>query len=84
MVSKVRKVKCQNNGHLPITHGVMSLGIISNFAIHENFCKRLLRIKESLKVESLMDNKWMYCVYRNRGKGSITLGVVSLFRFPNN
>ena len=27
-----------------------------------------------LKVHINMDNDWMYCVYRNRGQGSITLG----------
>ena len=34
-----------------------------------------------LKVRINMDNDWMYQVYRNRGKGSITLGVMSLGRF---
>ena len=28
-----------------------------------------------------MNNDWMYCVYRNRGQGSITLAVISLCRF---
>ena len=28
-----------------------------------------------------MDNDWMYCVYQNRGQGSITLGVMFLCRF---
>ena len=27
------------------------------------------------------DNDWMYCIYRNRGQGSITLGVMTLGRF---
>ena len=35
----------------------------------------------NLKVCINMDNDWMYRVYRNRGKGSITLGVMSLGRF---
>ena len=30
---------------------------------------------------SFMDNDWMLCVYRNRGKWSITLGVMSLCKF---
>ena len=34
-----------------------------------------------LKVGIIMDNDWMYCVYRNRGQGSINLGVKSLGRF---
>ena len=34
-----------------------------------------------LKVSINMDNDWMYCVYQNRGKGSRTLGVMSLGRF---
>ena len=33
------------------------------------------------KVHINMGNDWMYCVYRNRGKGSITLRVMSLGRF---
>ena len=37
-----------------------------------------------LKVLINMDNDWMYCVYQNRGKGFITLGVVSLGRFSKN
>ena len=28
-----------------------------------------------------MDNDWMYCVYLDRGQGSITLGVMFLGRF---
>ena len=35
----------------------------------------------NLKVCISMDNDWMYCVYWNRGKGSITLEVMSLGRF---
>ena len=34
-----------------------------------------------LKVCINMDNDWMYHVYRNRGQGSITVGVMSLGRF---
>ena len=34
-----------------------------------------------LKVRINRDNDWMYCVYRNRGQGSITLGVMALCRF---
>ena len=34
-----------------------------------------------LKVSINMDNDWMYRVYQNRGKGSRTLGVMSLGRF---
>ena len=34
-----------------------------------------------LKVCINMDNDWMYCIYRNRGKGSITLGVIPIGRF---
>ena len=37
-----------------------------------------------LKVRINMDNDWMYRVYRNRGKGSITLGFMSLGRFSKN
>ena len=37
-----------------------------------------------LKVHINMDNDWVYCVYPNRGKGSITLGIMSLGRFPKN
>ena len=51
----------------------MSLDRFSNFAILENFRNRFHRNYESQKAESLhkMDNDWMYCVYRNRGLGSI-------------
>ena len=34
-----------------------------------------------LKVHINMDNDWMYHVNRNRGRRSITLGVMSLGRF---
>ena len=34
-----------------------------------------------LKVCINMDNDWMYHVYWNRGKGSITFGVKSIGRF---
>ena len=34
-----------------------------------------------LKVCINIDNDWLYRVYRNRGQGSITLGVMSLGRF---
>ena len=34
-----------------------------------------------LKLRMNMENDWMYHVYRNRGQGSITLGVMSLGRF---
>ena len=37
-----------------------------------------------LKVCINMDNDWMYCAYRNRGKGSNNLGVMSLGRFSKN
>ena len=37
-----------------------------------------------LKVGINMDNDWMYCVYRNRGQRSITLGVMPLGRFSKN
>ena len=37
-----------------------------------------------LKARINMDNDWMYRVYRNRGQGSITLGVMSLGRFSKN
>ena len=37
--------------------------------------------KKADKVGNNMDNDWIYHVYRNRGKGSITLGVMSLDRF---
>ena len=33
------------------------------------------------KIRINMDNDWMYRLYRNRGQGSITLGVMSLGRF---
>ena len=33
-----------------------------------------------LKVHINMGDDWMYCVYRNRGQGSITHGVMSLCR----
>ena len=31
-----------------------------------------------------MDNDWMYPAYQNRGKGFITLGVMSHGRFSKN
>ena len=34
-----------------------------------------------LKVPINMDNDWMYRFYQNRGKGFITLGVMSLVGF---
>ena len=34
-----------------------------------------------MKVCINIDSDWMYCVYQNRGQGSITLGVMSLCRF---
>ena len=34
-----------------------------------------------LKVRINMDNDWLYRVYRNRGKGTIARGVISLGRF---
>ena len=34
-----------------------------------------------LKVCINMDNDWMYCVYQNRGQGSITVVVMSHCRF---
>ena len=37
-----------------------------------------------LKVCTNMDNDWMYCVYWNRGQGSITLGVMFLGKFSKN
>ena len=37
-----------------------------------------------LKVPINMDNDWMYRVYQNRGKGFITLAVVSLGGFSKN
>ena len=37
-----------------------------------------------LKVGINMDNDWIYPVYRNRGQGSITFGVMSLGRFSKN
>ena len=37
-----------------------------------------------LKIRISMDNDWMYRVYQNKGKGSITLGVMSLGRFSQN
>ena len=37
-----------------------------------------------LKVRLNMDNDWMYQVYQNRGKGFITLAVMSLGRFSKN
>ena len=36
-----------------------------------------------LKVRINVDNDWMYCVFRNRGQGAITLGVISLDRFSD-
>ena len=38
----------------------------------------------NLKVRIIMDKDWMYCVYWNRGQGSITLEVTSLGRFSKN
>ena len=64
----------------------MSLDRFSNFAILEifvtDFSGTMKAIK--LKVHINMDNDWMYCVYRNRGQGVITLGVMSLGRFSKN
>ena len=37
-----------------------------------------------LKVHINMDNDWMYHVYRNRGKRSITFVVMSLGLFSEN
>ena len=37
-----------------------------------------------LKVRINMDNDWMHRVYRSRGQGSITLGVLTLGRFSKN
>ena len=37
-----------------------------------------------LKVPINVDNDWMYQVYQNRGKGSLTLSVMSLGRFSKN
>ena len=37
-----------------------------------------------LKVHINMDNDWLYCVYRSRGQGSITLGAMSLGWFSKN
>ena len=37
-----------------------------------------------LKICINMDNDWMYCVYQNKGQGSITLRVMSLGRFSKN
>ena len=37
-----------------------------------------------LKVCINMDNDWMYCVYQNKGQGSITIGVISLGRLSKN
>ena len=53
----------------------MSLHRFPNFAILETMKAR------KLKAHINMDNDWMYCVYLNRGQGSITLGVMSLCRF---
>ena len=61
----------------------MSLHRFSNFAILENFVTDFSGTMKARKLKSgiNMDNDWMYCVYRNRGQGSITLGVMSLGRF---
>ena len=37
-----------------------------------------------LKVRIKMNNNWMYCVYKNKGQRTITLGVKSLGRFSKN
>ena len=74
----------QNGGEGPITHGVMSFRKFSVFAILENFRNRFLtepKKARKLKVHINVDNDWMYLVYRNRGKGSMILGVISLGRF---
>ena len=34
-----------------------------------------------LKARINVDNDWMYCVYWNRGQGSITIGVMFLGNF---
>ena len=86
LVSKVRKVYWQNGGQGPITLGVMSFDRFSNFAILEIFITDFSRTMKARKLKACinMDNDWMYGVYRNRGQGSITLGVMSLGRFSKN
>ena len=73
----------RNRGQWSITLRVMSLDRCSNFAILENFHIRFLRTMKArkLKVCINIDNDLLYCVYRNGGQGSITLGVMSLGRF---
>ena len=58
----------------------------SKFAILENFRNRFSETMKArkLKVGIHMDNDWMYFVYRNRGQGSLTLGVTPLGRFSKN
>ena len=83
LVSKEWKVEWQNDGQVPITLGVMSLDrfqILSLLKIVLTDFAGTMKARK-LKVRVNMDNDWMYCVYRNRGQGSITLGVISLGRF---
>ena len=57
--------------------------LFADFAILENFLTDFSGTMKSrkLKICINMDSDRMYCVYQNRGQGSITLGVMSLCRF---
>ena len=84
-VSKERNVLWQNGGQRPITHGVLSLSRFQILPFLKICITDFSEPKKARKLKSPinMDNDWMYCVYQNRGKVFIALGVMSLGRFSN-
>ena len=83
LVSKVKKVCWQNGGQGPITLVLCPLLNLPFLKIFITDFSGTMKARK-LKVCINMDNNWMSSVYRNRGQGSITVGVISLGRFSKN
>ena len=83
MVSKVRSKEGVVAERWPRTHNLCPLECFKFLPFLKIFVTDFSEPKKArkLKVCRNMDNDWLYHVYRNRDKGSITLVVMSLGRF---
>ena len=61
----------------PRAHNLRILLFLRNFVTDFSEPKKAIKLKVGIN----MDNDWIYRVYLNMGKGTITHGVIPLVRF---